>query len=362
MSAYISSERLLSSVLEGLSDPAILVEPGRRILASNRAFRSRFSGGADPRGCFCYELTHGRCAPCNEQNGSHCPLDSRGAESVLHHHAHCMGATYEEVFAHPVENAAGNISAHLLITHPLSCSIQLLGRSRAFQRMMEAVHRAASKNSPVLLWGESGSGKMCVARAVHDLSRRSPKSFVVADCAAVSERVLAEELFGSEARAPGSEARRKGLIESANGGTLMLRGVGELSADLARQVIEAIETGTFRHVAGKADLRADVRWVLSADRLGAFTRVRTLAGTKRIGVPPLRRRLEDLEPLIERMIERFGEGHVRTLSPAALRLLKRHSFPGNTRELEGMIERACMLADGTALLPEHFPELNSTIH
>jgi transcriptional regulator of aromatic amino acid metabolism len=360
MSAFITSERLLSSVLEGLTDPAILVEPDRRILASNRAFRTRFNAGADPRGSFCFEMTHGRCTRCTDDEVTRCPLDSRGVENPLHQHVHCMGEAYEEVFAHPVEGRLGSISAYLLVTHPLTCSVQLVGRSRRFVRMMAMVDHASTEDSPVLLRGETGSGKTCVARTLHGLSSRASGPFVVASCSGTSERVLAEELFGKEPRA--ARGQRRSLIASASGGTLMLQGVEDLPVALVPEILDVIDRGIFRRVGSKEEQTADVRWVLSCSGPEEFKAARTLPNLMRIAVPALRSRLGDVRILAERMIEKYGEGSVRQISEEAITLLRRHPFPGNVRELEGLIERACLLADGDVLRPEHFPDLDSLPH
>jgi len=359
MSAYIASEQMLSSVLEGLSDPAILVEPSRRILASNRAFRYRFNAGADPRGSFCFEMTHGRCQLCDPDGVGTCPLEGAGIESVVHQHSHCMGEAYEEVFAHPVEGEIGTVSAYLLVTHPLHCSIQLVGRSQAFTRMMALVQHAAAGSSPILLWGEAGSGKTCVARALHGSSFRSQAPFIVANCAGSSDQFVSDELFGS-LRSPGK--RRRGLIEAARGGTLMLRGVGDLPVSLVPRIVETIGTGLFVPAGTSQPVEADVRWILSVRSASDFSAAAALPGLLRVAVPPLRARREDIRLLTERMLDRFGEGRVRRISGEALALLKQHSFPGNVRELEGLVERACIMADGLVLEPEHFPDIQRPLH
>lgn len=362
MSAYIASKRLLSSVLEGLSDPAILVEPSRRILASNHAFRDRFNAGDDPRGAFCFEMTHDRCSPCEAEGRVRCPLQSRGVERFFHQHAPCLGDCYEEVFVHPVEGSPGKVAAYLLVAHPQMWSGQLVGQSRAFNRMMSSVHRAAADTSPVLLWGETGSGKTCIARALHDLGERSRRPFIVASCGASDERVLAAELFGTESSEQEVEHRPLGLLDAAKAGTMMLQGVGDVPRSLVPKIAKVIREGTFTRVGGEEEIATKVRWIFSAQRATGLEVVKGLPDLVRIGVPPLRRRIEDLEPLVMRLIERFGEGKIRSVSPQVLKLLRQHPFPGNVRELEGMVERACMLADGGSLLPEHFPEVNGTIH
>ena len=362
MSTLIANDHLLSSVLEGLSDPAVLVDPGRRILASNRAFRARFSAGEDPRGCFCYEMTHGRCRRCTEDEVGRCPLDSRGVERTLHVHSHCMGESYEEVFAHPVEDGRGQLSAFLLVTHPLSCSLQLVGHSRAFVRMMALVDHAASIDAPVLLRGEAGSGRLCVARVMHALSSRSRGPFVVAECAVTSERTLAEEILGTESRPQNGTNGRPCLVESAQGGTLLLHGIDEMPTALMPRIFDLVGKGVYERVGSDRPRRADVRWLMICRRERELKAARALPDLLRISIPALRSRRQDIPILAERMIQKYGDGCVSRISKDALLLLRRHPFPGNLRELETLIERACLLADGEELRTEHFPSLDQQLH
>ena len=180
----------------------------------------------------------------------------------------------------------------------------------------------------------------------------------MANCAATQERTLAEELFGVESRRGG----RKGLIEIAAGGTLVLRGAGEIRTGVRSKIREVIEGGIFRRVGGRTEMRADARWILAAERPRDFGWLASTGECARISVPTLRSRPEDLELLVDSMILKFGEGRVTAIRPDALRLLEAHAFPGNVRELEGVMERACMLADGETLSPEHFQGLNGSLH
>jgi DNA-binding NtrC family response regulator len=227
--------------------------------------------------------------------------------------------------------------------------------------MMALVDHASTESSPVLLRGETGSGKTCVARTLHKLSSRASGPFVVASCSSASERVLAEEFFGKERRALNGEGGRRSLIESAAGGTLLLQGVGDLPVGLTPEILEVIVKGEYRRVGSATARRADVRWVLACRGKDEFKAARALPDLIRVAVPALRSRLEDIPILVERMIEKFGEGSVWKISGEAIRQLKRHSFPGNVRELEGLVERACLLAAGDELRPEHFPDLERQI-
>ena len=142
----------------------------------------------------------------------------------------------------------------------------------------------------------------------------------------------------------------------------MLQGIDDLQVGLVPRLVELMTTGTYERVGGKERVAADVRWVLSGRGPEEFKAARALPGLRRISVPALRSRPEDIPILVDRMIERYGDGSVREIAADAMALLRRHPFPGNVRELEGLIERACLLADRKILLPEHFPDLSRQVH
>jgi DNA-binding NtrC family response regulator len=183
---------------------------------------------------------------------------------------------------------------------------------------------------------------------------------VVAYCAAANEETLAKELFGWEGSTSGDWHR--GLIDSAQGGTLLLRGASELPVGLVPRIADVITSGEFVRTGGAGKIKANVRWIVSTEESDESSVSWVAPDLLRIAVPALRQRREDIQILVERMIERFGENRVRRVSDEALRLLKRYAFPGNVRELEGLIERACMLADGETLLPGHFQDLEHSVH
>ena len=241
-----------------------------------------------------------------------------------------------------------------------------VGESAEFRRLAELVARVAPSDSTVLITGETGSGKEMVAKLIHARSPRRSRPFVVVECAALQESLLQSELFGHERGAfTGADRAKPGLFEVAHGGTIFLDEIGEVSQATQVKLLRVLDTSTFRHVGGTAEIRVDVRVLAATNRdLPAmvkqglfredlFYRLSTIT----IEVPPLRQRAADVDLLAEHFVavrnERFGSS--KRLSPRALEVLQRHDWPGNVRELLHAIEAAMVVCDGEEILPEHFP-------
>ena len=241
----------------------------------------------------------------------------------------------------------------------------LIGRSPAFQRMLEMIARVAPSDASVLLQGESGTGKELLATAVHEASRRAEGPFVVVDCSGLPETLFESEVFGHERGAfTGATARKPGLVEAASGGTLFLDEVGDIPLAMQVKLLRLLETGTYRRVGSTELCRADIRLVSATHRPlkrmiaeGSFRQdLYFRINTFPIAVPPLRERDGDLPLLIDSLLERVAPKRRLTLSPAALRLLCAYPFPGNVRELRNVLERASLMCDGELIGPEHLPE------
>ncbi|MBF0157269.1 MAG: sigma-54-dependent Fis family transcriptional regulator [Magnetococcales bacterium] len=245
-------------------------------------------------------------------------------------------------------------------------SVGMVGISPAFNRMMELVMRVATERTTVLLLGESGTGKELVARAIHDVGRRSGRPFVVVECSGLTETLFESELFGHIKGAfTGACADKSGLVETAHQGTLFLDEVGEIPLALQVKLLRLLETGTYRKVGSTEARHADFRLICATNR-DLATMVEQGGFRKdlfyRISIfpilmPPLRERLEDIPLLAETLLKRLAGGKNLTLSWEALTKLIEHPFPGNIRELQNLLERARILAAGDCLLPEHFPGL-----
>ncbi len=223
--------------------------------------------------------------------------------------------------------------------------------------VLSLVERVAPSQSPVLISGESGTGKDLVARLLHARSEHPDGPFIDLNCAALAESLLETELFGVEKGAfPGADHRKVGLIELAAGGTLFLDNIGDLELKLQGKLLRALDTGSFYRVGGTQKVEVNVRVIASTTHdlsrmvtAGLFRedllhRVNTI----RVALPPLRERLVDVAPLAQHFLLQFGGAQAPLLSNDALAVLERYRWPGNVRELRNVIERAVLLAtDGT---------------
>ena len=250
----------------------------------------------------------------------------------------------------------------------------IIGQSPAMQRVKSLLARvAASPASTVLLTGETGTGKDLAAKAIHYSSDRATRAFVNITCSALPEQLLESELFGHE-RGAFTDARqqKRGLFETAAGGTVFLDEIGEMTPALQAKLLRFLEEKTFKRVGGLADMRVDVRVVAATNRdLEAevsagkfredlFYRLQVMP----IALPPLRQRRGDVGLLANYFIDRFNREfrkRVRGLSPAALELLEQYTWPGNVREMRNAIERAMLLIDQEWLEPDDFSTLTRTV-
>ncbi len=241
-----------------------------------------------------------------------------------------------------------------------------VGDTPEFKSLVHLIERAAPSNSTVLITGETGSGKEMVAKLIHARSARRHRPFVVVECAALQESLLQSELFGHERGAfTGADRAKPGLFEVAHGGTIFLDEIGEISQATQVKLLRVLDTSTFRHVGGTAEIKVDVRVVAATNRdleamvrQGVFRedlyyRLSTIA----VKIPPLRERRADVDLLaghfVQMLNERFDAR--KTLSPAALDVLRRHDWPGNVRELLHVVESAMVVCEGGQILPDHLP-------
>jgi len=247
--------------------------------------------------------------------------------------------------------------------------VEIVGRSAAMRRVVEMIGKvAASDTGTVLLRGESGVGKEVVAQAIHAQSPRAEAAFLDINCTALPENLIESELFGYEKGAfTDARERKRGLLELADGGTVLLDEIGDLPPGAQAKLLRFLETRTFKRVGGVRDITVDVRIIASTNRdLEAAVRD---GGFRRdlffrlnvvpITIAPLRERPEDVEPLARFLVEQLTTNlrrPARTISKAALAMLERYAWPGNVRELRNVIERAIILEEGTELIPEHLPD------
>jgi len=244
----------------------------------------------------------------------------------------------------------------------------IVGESPAIRKLLQLIARVAPRETSVLVLGESGTGKELVARALHQQSTRSAKPFVAINCAALTETLLASELFGHEKGAfTDAVAQKKGKLEIAEGGTVFLDEIGEMAPALQAKLLRVVQQREFERVGGTRTLKLDVRLIAATNRdlnaevrRGAFRedlyhRLNVVA----LHVPPLRDRAEDIPALARHFLELAAvrcRRRVSAISPEAERYLMSYSWPGNVRELENAIERAVVLGQSDVLLPEDLPE------
>jgi DNA-binding NtrC family response regulator len=241
-----------------------------------------------------------------------------------------------------------------------------LGESPEFQRLLHLIERVAPSESTVLIVGETGAGKERVAKLIHARSSRKSRPFVVVDCAALQESLLQSELFGHERGSfTGADKMKPGLFEVANGGTIFLDEIGEISAATQTKLLRVLDTSVFRRVGGTSEIQVDVRVLAATNRdlqqmvrQGLFRedlyyRLSTIS----LEIPPLRRRAGDAEFLARHFIavlnERFGSA--KFLGTGAIDALCKHQWPGNVRELKHAVEAAMVVCEGQEILPEHLP-------
>jgi DNA-binding NtrC family response regulator len=244
---------------------------------------------------------------------------------------------------------------------------RLIGSSGPMLDVFIMIGKVAETDSTVLICGESGTGKELVAEAIHNYSQRKEKPFIVVNCAALPESLLETELFGHERGAfTGATARKNGRFEMAEGGTIFLDEIAELSPALQAKLLRVLQEHTFERVGGTETIQGNFRILAATNRdLEACVREKLFRedlyyrlNVVRISVPPLRERRSDIVPLAEHFLRLYSERDALPIvgfSDETILLLQNYSYPGNVRELENMVERAVLMARGRVLMPKHFP-------
>lgn len=244
----------------------------------------------------------------------------------------------------------------------------IIGKSEKIRQIFNLVRDVADHNTNILIQGESGTGKELVARAIHRQSSRASKPFVSINCAAIPGNLLESELFGYEAGAFTDARKRKiGIIDMANGGTLLLDEIGDMSIHLQAKFLRVLEEGCLRRLGGTESIPIDVRFIFSTNkelsrmvaegtfRDDLFYRISVVP----ITIPPLRERPEDITPLIHHYLEEFNKKFkkkIKGLDYNAEFILKNYSWPGNVRELRNIVERIMILkAEGSVITVDDLP-------
>jgi len=277
---------------------------------------------------------------------------------------------YVTVHATPIFNTAGKVvlmgESMSSISHGrdlcFDAEKMVSGCCPSFMRVLDNLASVAETDLPVLILGETGSGKEMAAQLIHRKSRRVDREFVTIDCTQFTEERFASELFGHIRGAfTGAVENKMGLFELADRGTLFLDEIGELPLVSQAKLLRTLETGKFRRLGETRERHADVRLVCATNRniqgmvkLGEFRAdLYYRVNCMQVELPPLRHRKGDLPELVDYFLDRAGHRH--GISEVAYEALLAHPFPGNMRELRNILERAIALARGTRLDVEHLP-------
>jgi DNA-binding NtrC family response regulator len=244
----------------------------------------------------------------------------------------------------------------------------MVSKSAKMRKVFDLIEQIAPLNSTVLIMGETGTGKELAARAIHESSGRRGGPFVALNCAVLNEGLLESELFGHERGAfTGAERRKLGRFEAADGGTLLLDEVGDVSPAMQAKLLRVLQTGTFERVGGTESIRVDVRIIaatlksLEAEveagrfRKDLFYRLNVI----RFELPPLRERKEDIPLLATHFVQKYRPHRTTPdfeIDTEAMQALLEHDWPGNVRELENTIKSAIALTSGTSIRREALPE------
>jgi PAS domain S-box-containing protein len=244
---------------------------------------------------------------------------------------------------------------------------EIFSRSAAMRRVLDVIPRVAESDSPVLIEGETGTGKELVARAIHDLSPRRDGPFVAVNCGALPDTLLESELFGYKAGAfTGATRDKPGWFALAGGGTLFLDEIGEVSPAMQVRLLRVLQDRRYEPLGATKSETADARVIAATNRdlaaaveSGAFRRdlyyrIKVVG----IALPPLRERREDIPLLVEHFVKAFNavqDKRVEGVSPDALAVLAAHDYPGNVRELQNAVEHAFVLVRAGSIRLEHLP-------
>ena len=358
----------LQSLLETHDHPFAIIDASLKILAVNSAYENYFeSDRAELIGKSCCSVT-GEEGPrdfCRHRQ----LFQDFEPYRMTHSPDQAEGFPFSfQIRGYPLIDAdrviyLGESILPLANCHCVSHS-KMAGKSAAFGKLIKQLQLAASSNVPVLLQGETGTGKELAAEFVHSHSACKDGQFVVVDCTVLNEDLFESELFGHEKGAfTGAAGSKKGLFEMADQGTLFLDEIGELPLSLQPKLLRALESGTFRRVGGNAQQRSEVR-VVSATHRNLQEMVRR--GEFRedlyyrlavfpVHVPALRERREDIAVIANLLLAQIGRCIERqySLSPPALLRLQNYPFPGNIRELRNVLQLAGTLAAQERIEAEH---------
>jgi two-component system response regulator AtoC len=349
----------LQSLVDSHENPFVVIDRDYRIVAVNKAYEKLYGAGREYAvGLHCFKVSHDNDAPCC-QSGEDCPhekLFKSGIQSsCLHFHYDEQHRMHQvRVTAYPLRSGSGELFMGELIESlsaieqdRLDCN-RMVGQARTFTACMEQLKLVAATAAPVLLQGETGTGKELAASFIHGHSPRREKPFLTVDCTSLTDSLFEAEVFGHTRGAfTGSVGEKLGLFEQADGGTLFLDEVGELPMNQQAKLLRVLETGQYRRVGGRGTRKVDVRVICATNRHlweavqatsfreDLYYRIACLT----VRLPSLRERLEDIPMLANSLLEPVSHTMRRrfTLAPDAQDRLKAYHYPGNVRELRNIL-------------------------
>ncbi|MDH7483515.1 MAG: sigma-54 dependent transcriptional regulator [Spirochaetales bacterium] len=276
-------------------------------------------------------------------------------------HVHCLDHAGACHLVHRIMSVLQDPPSTSLQTQPSG----MVGTSPVMRRVFARILEYARQDNPVLIIGETGTGKELIAHALHHYSSRSRGPFVAINCAAIPDALFESEMFGTEKGAFTDATSRRGAIEQAEHGTLFLDEIGSLSPSSQPRLLRVLESGDYRKLGGERPFRTNFRLVsascinpMELARTGKFrTDLLYRIADLLISVPPLRERLEDIPLLARHFCKQFSEGNC-TISPLAMQKLTEHPWPGNVRELRSVIARACARHRHGIIHPENLEFLD----
>jgi transcriptional regulator with PAS, ATPase and Fis domain len=349
----------LQSLVDSHEQPFVVIDNEYRIMAVNSAYERAFGTSRERAvGLPCYKVSHNNDAPCHE-SGEDCPhvnmFEIGQRDSCLHVHYDANHRMCQvRVTAYPLYGSDGQLYMGELIQEisapeeRRANGRRMVGKTQPFLACMDQLKMVAAAQAPVLLQGETGTGKELAANFIHQNSARRDQPFLTVDCTVLTEPLFEAEVFGHARGAfTGSVGERIGLFEQAHGGTLFLDEVGELPMSQQAKLLRVLETGQYRRVGGSGNRKSDVRIVCATNRHlwervkeGQFRedlyyRIACLA----VRLPPLRERLDDIGLLAHTLLELISRTMSRSfeLTPDAIQQLKQYHYPGNVRELRNVL-------------------------
>ena len=364
MSSVLSDKQIstvfeLQSLVDSHQHPFVVIDRDYQIMAVNKAYEKTYGVGKERTiGLPCFKVSHDNDAPCC-RSGEDCPHEYLFKHGEPHS---CIHIHYDEhnrmhqvrVTAHPLRSGSGELFMGELI-EPLTsleeikpdCN-RMVGQARTFTACMEQLKLVAATAAPVLLQGETGTGKELAASFIHEHSPRRENPFLTVDCTSLTDTLFEAEVFGHARGAyTGSVGEKAGLFEQADGGTLFLDEVGELPMNQQAKLLRILETGQYRRVGGRGNRKVDVRVICATNRHlweavqaasfreDLYYRIACLT----VRLPNLRERLEDIPVLANSLLEPVNLTMRRryVLAPEALDRLKTYHYPGNIRELRNIL-------------------------